>query len=189
MADMVVGIRRISRPFSSVRLSSQVLPDALEEGMPHLSLSGFRAIFDFGQQFRLNPNAAVRDLFGVGISGVRRACKAVVDLASIDQVPALAPADIDAVEFLAVERKTGDRQRLALGAGFLGPIVGAAGTISAVAQLRDDTFEAGLAGVLVHLASIDFEALTELDIRIGDVFLRTAFRSCSGNPRRSRPLR
>jgi hypothetical protein len=35
--------------------------------MPHLSLSGFGTVFDFGQQLRLNPNAAMCDLFCVGL--------------------------------------------------------------------------------------------------------------------------
>jgi hypothetical protein len=49
----------------------------------------------------------------------------VVDLASIGQVIALAPADIDAVSIVAVERKGSDGQRLALGAGFLDPVAAA----------------------------------------------------------------
>jgi hypothetical protein len=37
------------------------------------------------------------------------------------------PADIDAVEFVLLERDTGYWQRLAFGAGFLGPIIAPAG--------------------------------------------------------------
>ena len=39
--------------------------------------------------------------------------------------------------------------------------------VSGIAHFGDDTFDAGLAGVLVNLASIDLEALAELEIRIG----------------------
>ena len=49
--------------------------------------------------------------------------KAVVDLARIDQIVTLAPADIDAVPFAFVEREDGDGQGLALDARFLDPIV------------------------------------------------------------------
>ena len=35
--------------------------------MPYLTLHRLRAVFDFGQQLRLNPDAAVRDLLGVGL--------------------------------------------------------------------------------------------------------------------------
>jgi hypothetical protein len=52
------------------------------------------------------------------VSG-RLLIEAMVDLAGIDQVIALAAADIDAVPIVAVERKAGDGQRLALRAGFL----------------------------------------------------------------------
>jgi hypothetical protein len=47
----------------------------------------------------------------------------VVDLAGIDQLAALAPGQIQAIPFTAVERETSDRQRLALSAGFLDPII------------------------------------------------------------------
>jgi hypothetical protein len=77
----------------------------------------------------------VRDFLGIGcvlrISGVSRFRKsagegfvnAVVDLAGINQVLAPAAANIDAVPLAVVERKTGDGQRLALGACLFGPIV------------------------------------------------------------------
>src|ERR1700681_1637132 len=92
----------------------------------------------------------------------------MVELAGIDQVGALLPTKIDAVELVAVECEPGDRQRLPLGACLFHPIVAAPELISAVAGLGEDTLAAGLAGVLVHLASIDLEALAELDVRIGD---------------------
>ena len=85
-----------------------------------------------------------------------------VDLAGIDQVAALAPGEIDAVPVFAVERKAGDGQRLALGAGLLDPIATAAGRIMAVADLGDDALKPFLAGVSKHLHPIDLEAFTEL---------------------------
>jgi hypothetical protein len=69
----------------------------------------------------------MRDLFrvGLGFAGQRlqpslqvfRRCgvNAVVDLAGVDQPMALASAKIDAVEFVLLQRKAGDRERLALG--------------------------------------------------------------------------
>jgi hypothetical protein len=36
--------------------------------MPHLALGGFGAVFDFREQRRLDPDAAMRDLFGVGLA-------------------------------------------------------------------------------------------------------------------------
>ena len=89
----------------------------------------------------------VRDLLCVGLRladqrreplaqfGGRSLVEAVVDLAGVDQVLALAAADIDAVPFVAVEREAGDGQRLALRAGFLDPVVAAAGGVAAVAHL------------------------------------------------------
>jgi hypothetical protein len=59
----------------------------------------------------------------------------VVDLAGIDQVRPLSPAEIDAVPILAVEREARDRQRLSLRAGLFDPLVAAAGSIPAVADL------------------------------------------------------
>jgi hypothetical protein len=41
----------------------------------------------------------------------------MIDLAGVDQVLALTPPDVDAVELLAVQRVPCDRQRLALGTG------------------------------------------------------------------------
>jgi hypothetical protein len=69
----------------------------------------------------------MRDLFRVGLGfadqrlqpslQVFRRCgvNAVVDLAGVDQPMALASAKIDAVEFVLLQRKAGDRERLALG--------------------------------------------------------------------------
>jgi hypothetical protein len=64
-----------------------------------------------------------------------------------------------------------DRQRFALAAGHLHPVISPAGRIVAVAHLRDGGLKAGLADVLVHLAAIDLEALAVLDIRLEDDLL------------------
>ena len=166
--------------------------------MPHLSLGRLRAVLDLGRELRFDPDALVRDPLGVGLRlpdqrrqalaqvGGRCLVEAVVDLAGIDQVVALAAADIDAVPFVAVEREAGDRQRLALRAGLLHPIVAAAGRIAAVAHLGDDAFQPDLAGVREHLAAVDLEALAELDRRCRrSIFFRCALRSISGSFRRS----
>jgi hypothetical protein len=72
----------------------------------------------------------------------------VVDLAGIDQVVALAPADINAVELVFLQCKAGDRQRLALSAGFLYPVVAAARQIPAIAYLGDHALKADATGML-----------------------------------------
>src|SRR5713226_10764172 len=95
----------------------------------------------------------------------------MVHLPRIDQVPAPAPTEIQTIPFAAVEREPGDGQCLALGAGFLHPIVDPARDVSAIAHLRDDALKARLAGVLVHLAAIDLEALAVLNIGLGDDLL------------------
>jgi hypothetical protein len=69
---------------------------------------------------------------------------------------------------IAVERESGDRQRLALGTGCLDPIVSAAGVIAAVPDLGDDAFEPDLAGMLEHLAAVDLKTFAELDRGLGD---------------------
>ena len=51
------------------------------------------------------------------------------------------------------------------------PIVDATRDVLAVADLRDDALKVSLAGVRVHLATIDLETLAELDIGLGDDFL------------------
>jgi hypothetical protein len=111
--------------------------------MPHLALGRLRAVFDFRQQRGFDPDAAMRDLLGVGLGladqrfqarlqlGGRCFIEAVVDLAGINQVVALQPAEIDAVELVCLQREAGDRQRLALRAGFLDPVIAAAGRIAA----------------------------------------------------------
>src|SRR5258705_11960646 len=81
---------------------------------------------------------------------------------------ALLPGEIKAVPLVAVEREPGDGKRLPLGTGLFYPIVDTTRNVSAVADLRDDALKASLAGVLVHLGTIDPQALAELDIGLGD---------------------
>ena len=77
--------------------------------MPNLSLGRLRAILDLGEQLWFDPDALMCDPLRVRlrlpdqrlqslleVSG-GSLVKAVVDLARIDQIVALAPADIDAV--------------------------------------------------------------------------------------------
>jgi hypothetical protein len=84
----------------------------------------------------------------------------VVNLAGIDQLAAPAPAEIQPVPFLAVEREPGDGQRLTLGAGLLDPIVGPSGRIFAVSHFGNDALKARLASVLVHLLAVDLERVS-----------------------------
>ena len=67
---------------------------------------------------RLEPRLQV--LCGCGV-------KAVVYLPGVNQVPALAAAEIEAMSFFAVEREPGNGQRLALGTGLFHPVVAAPG--------------------------------------------------------------
>ncbi len=83
----------------------------------------------------------------------------MVALPGIDQVVALATPEINAIPFGAVESKACNEQGLALLAGDLHPIVGAAHRIATVANLRDDALQAGLARMLEHLAVVDLETL------------------------------
>jgi hypothetical protein len=83
--------------------------------MPDFTLRGLRAVFDLGQQLRLHPDALVCDPLGVGLRLADRwrqpllqiggggLVEAVVDLAGVDQVLALAAADMEAVPVVAVE--------------------------------------------------------------------------------------
>ena len=109
----------------------------------------------------------------------------MVDLAGIDQVFALAPADIDAVPFVAVEREACDRKRLALRARYLQPVIAAAGSVAAIPNLGDDALEADGAGVLEHLSAVDLKTLANWTSVSATSFLRTAFRSYSASSRRS----
>src|SRR6267154_1290675 len=91
--------------------------------------------------------------------------------ARIDQLLALAPAEVNALPLFAIEREAGDGQRLTLGTGLFHPTIDSARDVAAVADLRDDALKAGLACVLVHLATVDLEALAELNIGLGDNLL------------------
>ena len=66
--------------------------------------------------------------------------------------------------FVAVEGEASDGQRFALSAGFLHPVIDAAGSVAAVTDLRDDAFQLDLARVLEHLSAVDFKAFAELDV-------------------------
>src|SRR5258707_9207209 len=80
-------------------------------------------------------------------------------------------AKIDAVEFVFLQRETGDWQCLALCARFFHPIVAAAGPILAVPDLGHDTLQADTAGMLEHFPAVDLEALAELNVGVGGEFL------------------
>jgi len=43
--------------------------------------------------------------------------------------------------------------------------------VSAVPHLRNNSFEAGLAGMLEHLPAVDLEAFTKLDVGVSDQLL------------------
>src|ERR1700679_3683916 len=120
---------------------SQVLAEPFEERVPHLALRRLRSVFDLGKQLGLDPDAAMGDPLAVGLlltdqwrqarsEGLGAlAIEAKVDLAGIDQVGAFAPADIKAIPFVAVQRESGDRQRLALRASDLDPVVRSSASI------------------------------------------------------------
>jgi hypothetical protein len=107
--------------------------------MPQLALGRFGAVLDFSQQLRFDPNPLVRDPLAVGLGLADQRCQAaaqlrggclieaMVDLAGVDQILALAPAEIDAVPLSAVDRKARDGQRLTLRAGLLDPVIATAG--------------------------------------------------------------
>lgn len=77
--------------------------------MPDFAFGGLSAVFDFGEDIRLNPDALVSNPLAVP------------------------PAKVDAVPIFAVEGEPCDRQRFALGAGLFHPVVPAA---RCIAQLR-----------------------------------------------------
>lgn len=90
------------------------------------SLGRLRAILDLGQKLGFNPDALVADALGIGpgpsnegfkpllqISG-RDLVEAVVDFAGVDQIVALAPADVEPVPLRTVECETDNGQRLPL---------------------------------------------------------------------------
>src|ERR1700730_14041038 len=130
-----------------IRQPSQILPYPLEHGMPHLTLSRFRPVLNLRQQRRFNPNAAMSDALAVRLRLPDQRLEtrlqffgavlveAMIDLAGIDQLVALAPTQIQAVPFGAVECEAGNGQRLALSAGFLHPIIRPSGWVFAVPHL------------------------------------------------------
>ena len=73
--------------------------------MPDLSFRRFRPVLDLGKKLRLDPDAFVSDPLGVGLSlsderrqplaeiGGRSLVEAMVDLAGVDEVVSLAPAE------------------------------------------------------------------------------------------------
>ena len=79
-----------------------------------------------------------------------------------------AAAHIDAVPVVAVQHKAGNRQRLALGACLLYPVVAASGTVAAVGDFRDDALKPDFAGVLINFRAVDFKAFAELEVCFGD---------------------
>jgi hypothetical protein len=84
--------------------------------VPHLALGGLCPVLDLGEQLGFDPDRLVRNLprvrLGLADQGRQALAKvsgrflieAMVDLAGIDQVIALAAADIDAVPIVAVEK-------------------------------------------------------------------------------------
>jgi hypothetical protein len=105
--------------------------------MADFPLCRLRAVLDFSQQRRLDPDASMGDLLAVGLrlpdkrleARLQVLCghsvKTVIDLARVNQVPPLMPAEIKAIPFFAVECEPGNRQRLALGACDFYPFVAA----------------------------------------------------------------
>ena len=74
--------------------------------MPHLTLRGLCPVFDFSQERRFDPDSSVRDPLGIGLRlsdqrfetflEVLRgdAIETMVDLAGVDKIRALEPAQI-----------------------------------------------------------------------------------------------
>src|SRR6185437_6315226 len=88
--------------------------------------------------------------------------EAMVDFACVDQVLTLAPADVKPVPLTPIDSEASDGQRLALRASLLDPVVAAARRVVAVANLRDDAFQANLERVREHLGAFCLEAFAEL---------------------------
>ncbi|MGY3129588.1 hypothetical protein ACVWZM_000270 [Bradyrhizobium sp. USDA 4501] len=110
--------------------------------------------------------------------------------ASVDQLVALASADIDAVPFIAVERKARDVSVSCWEKVFFTQSrLRAPGRIDIVGHLRHHALVAELAGMGEHLRAVDLEALAELMAVPAISFFSTALRSTSGTFRRSRPLK
>ena len=92
--------------------------------MADFSLCRLRTVLDLREQLGFDPDAPVCDALGVRLCfpdqglqsllqiGGGSLVEAMVDLARVDEILALAPADIDAVPLPLVERETRDSQRL-----------------------------------------------------------------------------
>jgi hypothetical protein len=104
----------------------------------------------------------------------------VVDLSGIDQLVALEAPDVEPVPFAAVEREPGDGQGFPLCTGLLDPLIGPSPWVDAVPDLRNDAFQAHLAGVRKHFRAIDFKGLAELDVGSGDDLLELGLSSVEG---------
>jgi hypothetical protein len=99
--------------------------------MTDLALRRLDPVLDLGQQLRLDPDRLVCDPLRIrlGLAHQRRQLlaqlrrrglvKPVINLPGVDQVLALAAADIDAVPLAAVEREPGDGQGLSCAQVFL----------------------------------------------------------------------
>jgi hypothetical protein len=99
--------------------------------VPDLSLGGLGAVLDLGEKLRFDPDALVCDLLRERLcladqrrQALLQVCgrdlvEAVVDLAGVDKLVALFPADVEPVPLGAVEGKARDSQRLPLRAGLL----------------------------------------------------------------------
>jgi hypothetical protein len=91
----------------------------LKKRVSHFALGRLRPILDLGEQRRLDPDAAVRDLFVIGlrlpdqrlqprlqILG-RCGVEVVGDLSIVDQVGgAAAAADVEAIPLVVTKRRT-----------------------------------------------------------------------------------
>ena len=51
-----------------MRNRSQIIAKPLEHRVAYLALRRLGTVFDLGKQFRLDPNALVRDPLGIGLS-------------------------------------------------------------------------------------------------------------------------
>jgi len=88
--------------------------------MSGLPLRRLCAVLDLREELRLDPDALVRDPFRVWLRladqglqpllqvGGRAFVESTVDLACVDQILALAAADIDAIPLAFVQRVAGD---------------------------------------------------------------------------------
>jgi hypothetical protein len=130
----------------------------------------------FDQKLGFNPDVLVTDALGIGLGpsdewfkpllqiGGRDLVEAVVNFAGVDQIVALAPADVEPIPLRTIECETGNGQRLPLRVGLFDPIVRPSRRIGAAPHFRDDALEAEFAGVREHLAAVYLEAFAVLDV-------------------------